>query len=83
MTAKRINITLDEETLDSLDAISNAYGMNRSETIRFMSEILYELDAWSVLESIAIESNDSLYYKPTKYAIKKAARSCTVSKEVN
>lgn len=83
MTAKRINITLDEETLDILDAMSNAYGMNRSESIRFMCEILFELDAWSVLESIAIESNDSLYYNPTKYDLKKAARSCTVSKETN
>ena len=50
MTMKRVNITIDEETICTLDAMGERYGMSRSETIRFMTEAMDELQAWSRLQ---------------------------------
>lgn len=81
MAAKRINITVDEEMLEGIDATAKSYGMNRSECIAYAFELLEELNAWNVLENVALDASDKPYYKPTKYAISKAARKCSVTRD--
>lgn len=81
MTAKRINITIEEEVLADLDATANAYGMNRSECIAFLFDLLAELNAWNVLENVATDGSDVLYRMPTKRELMKAARSCHVERD--
>lgn len=79
---KRVNITIDEETIEMLDAISDAYGMRgRSEAIRFLSEILDEIGALPVLENVCSDSNDDLYYRPSARQMLKAARNCSVTRD--
>lgn len=55
MASKRINITLDEESIEILDAISSAYGLNRSKAIRFCAELLTESNLLHILEMAALE----------------------------
>lgn len=81
MTAKRINVTIDEEVLTDIDATAEAYGMNRSECIAFLFELLGELNAWGVLENIAMEQDDQLYKQPSKRDLMKAARMCSVTRD--
>lgn len=81
MTAKRINITIDEDVLNDIDATAEAYGMNRSECIAFLFELLGEMNAWNALESIAIEQSEQLYKRPTKRDLMKSARMCSVTRD--
>lgn len=81
MTAKRINITIEEEMLEAIDSTANAYGMNRSECIAFLFEVLDEMNAWNVLENVAMENNDRPQFQPTKYQLMKAARTCHVERD--
>ena len=81
MAAKRINITLDEDVLTDLDSTAEEYGMNRSECIAFLFDLLGELNAWNALEAIAMDGFDELYRKPTKRELMKAARMCSVSRD--
>lgn len=52
MASNRINITIDDETLMDLDAMSSEYGMKRSECIRFMFDVMNELNAWEKLDTV-------------------------------
>lgn len=81
MTAKRINITIEEEVLADLDATASAYGMNRSECIAFLFDLLGELNAWTVLENVATDGNEELYRRPTKRELMKAANACHVERD--
>lgn len=81
MSAKRINITIDEEVLTDLDATAEAYGMNRSECIAFLFDLLGELNAWNALEAIADEQSTRAYSTPTKRDLMKAARMCSVTRD--
>lgn len=80
MTAKRINITIEEELLQEIDATANAYGMNRSECIAYAFELLEQLNAWNVLENVAMDELSGLYAQPTKRSLTKAARKCEVQR---
>jgi metal-responsive CopG/Arc/MetJ family transcriptional regulator len=81
MTAKRINITIEEEVLADFDATASAYGMNRSECIAFLFDLLGELNAWNVLENVATDGSEEMYRQPTKRDLMKAARKCTVTRD--
>lgn len=81
MTAKRINMTIDEEILIDLDAKAESLNMSRSECIAFMFEILGELNAWNALEAVAMEGAEEHYTMPTKRQLVKAARKCSVCRD--
>lgn len=86
MTAKRINITIEEETLKDMDATAEYYGMNRSQLIAFAFEALSDLGALEKLSEYALQMHEEkygtaeLYYRPSAYAMQKAARECTVTR---
>lgn len=87
MTAKRINITVDEETLQDLDATAKFYGMKRSECIAFMFEVMNELNAFEKLEEYALQIKEEKFgtarlgYRARPYAMKQAARQCRIIRE--
>ena len=87
MTAKRINITIEEETLRDLDATAEHYGMKRSECIAFMFEVMNELDAFGKLAEYAMQIHEqkygiaNTYSRPSAYAMQKAARECALTRE--
>lgn len=49
----RVNLVLDADTLNLLDALAASYGLNRSESVRFIAEILDGMNALGTLETIA------------------------------
>lgn len=85
MTAKRVNITIDEDLLMGIDACAKNYDMNRSEYIAFCIELLEEMNAWNALEEVAYEKYHAPYFKPRKYHMEQAAKYCevVVTKEVD
>lgn len=77
----RVNISIEDEVLQGIDATANAYGMNRSECISFMFDLLDELNAWNAIEAVADEESGASYHMPTKREMLRAARKCSVTRD--
>lgn len=85
MTAKRINITLQEDILEELDATADEHGMNRSECIAFMVEVMRELNAWDKLQTFGAQEFAERFGRLPEASrvstsmMLKAARRCRIS----
>ena len=83
MASKRVNIVIDEETLELIDAIAEQYHSNRSETIREVFQMADALDLFGKLEEkarakYAERMGEDMRGAPSIERLTKAAYSCEV-----
>lgn len=77
---KRINISIDEHILASIDATAKIYGMSRSECIEFAFKMHTIMHTWDVLEEVWHEEERE-YQLPSKYELEMAAWDCEVTRK--
>lgn len=84
---KRVNITLDEDTLLIIDAQAERFNSNRSEVIRAMFAIADELQIFDNLEKRALEKVEDMFgeseygYAVSMRSVEKAAREFELTRQ--